>query len=171
MRRPTNLMELEEFIAQLSFDFKCRCVLIAADEALNVWDNFACDSILKYRDTVVGLSHEVDKRLPHRVVDLVRSFINSELEERIRYQQPLEDILSEYLEPIVALQDDDWQLPNFAKMAFYSVWNLLEGVKNQTDNRIFAISISQACEALVLWNIRNNYVKLWWEKWQKLLNE
>src|SRR4051794_19128562 len=78
------------------------------EEALGVWAAYAREhSPLRYSDSVVGMRHEVDVRLPH---DALRS---------AHAGADLADVKGRYREPIVALQDDDLEFPDPIGFAYY----------------------------------------------------
>ena len=91
---------------------KCCCL------ALPIWQTFADSHELTYRDTVVGLRHEVNKNLLYDSVLLCQG--------ATLVKTQLKKLLDEFCDPIVALQDDDWELPEEVRFVFYAVYNLLE---------------------------------------------
>jgi hypothetical protein len=81
-------------------------------EALRVWMAYAAEhSPVRYADSVVGMRHEVDARLPH---DALRS---------ARSGADLADVQRRYQEPIAAMQDCDLEFPDPIKFAYYAIYN------------------------------------------------
>jgi hypothetical protein len=77
-----------------------------------VWDAYATEHApIRYADSVVGMRHGVDMRLPH---DALRSATAG---------ADLADVDGRYREPIVAMQDDDLVFPDPIKFAYYAVYN------------------------------------------------
>ncbi|HEV7424358.1 MAG TPA: hypothetical protein VGO21_04175, partial [Candidatus Paceibacterota bacterium] len=62
------------------------------------------------------------------------------------------EIRRQFDDPIVALQDTDWQLPDEVQKTFYAVYNLIDTllVKEKTvfDESTIYVSINQAADAL-----------------------
>jgi hypothetical protein len=82
------------------------------EHALQVWEEyFPPGSTLTYRESVVGISQELETGLPREAL------------ASIREGRDLADIKSAYCEPIVALQDDDLKLPDPALYAYYAIYN------------------------------------------------
>jgi hypothetical protein len=85
--------------------------LVLCEEALGVWTAYAAaHAPLRYTDSVVGMRHEVDMRLPH---DALRS---------AKAGADLADVGRRYREPIVAMQDDDLEFPDPIQFAYYTVY-------------------------------------------------
>lgn len=82
------------------------------DESLGVWRAYAAEHApLRYADSVVGMRHEVDARLPH---DALRSAQNG---------ADIADVQDRYREPIAAMQDDDLEFPDPVEFAYYAIYN------------------------------------------------
>ncbi len=72
-----------------------------------------------YIDSVVGMEHSVDRGLPRRVVEAIESA------RGVPPPAVVEPLFTEICEPVVALQDDDWALPEDAELTLYAAYNLL----------------------------------------------
>lgn len=81
--------------------------------ALHIWEAYvhACAPIA-YRDSVVGLHHQVDIQLPR---DALRC---------VQVNAPSSDVATRYQEPIVAMHDTDLVLPSDITLAYYAIYNL-----------------------------------------------
>jgi len=140
-------LTLQEFINTLPSNNQFNLAIKLSRLALPIWNNYADKNDLSYRDTVVGLNHLVDK-------DLLRKTINS-VEKHVqikKFSLELSKLRSQFDDPIVALQDGDWDLSDEVKKTFYSVFNLLEHCLGKLYT-IFGeltiyVSINQAVDAL-----------------------
>lgn len=81
-------------------------------EALGAWLAYSAEHApIRYMDTVVGGSHEVDVLIPG---DALRSADAG---------ADLANVDGRYYEPIVAMQDDDLEFPDPIEFAYYAVYN------------------------------------------------
>jgi len=81
--------------------------------ALEIWEGYArAQSPITYQDSVVGITHTLDQRLPRDAF------------ESSRAGRALSGIAARYNEPIVAMQDDDLELPENIEYAYYAIHNL-----------------------------------------------
>jgi hypothetical protein len=86
--------------------------LLLCEEALRIWDAYAArHAPIVYYDSVVGMRHQVDVGLAH---DALRS---------ARLGTDVEGIQERYLEPTVAMQDDDLVFPKTIEFAYYAIYN------------------------------------------------
>src|SRR5689334_21744347 len=120
-------MTLQEFCNILKEEQKFKLAIILAKTALPIWKNFVEDSSLTYRDSVVGMTHNVPKNLLIDTVNEVEKYrAESKIERTFHKNSNLLKLRSYFDDPIVALQDADWELPKAVERIFYSVYNLLE---------------------------------------------
>jgi hypothetical protein len=81
--------------------------------ALGVWEAYlGRHEPVEYIDSVVGLYHCVDSVLPRDSLASVEAGVDRA------------GVVQRYLEPIVALQDDDLELPDHIELAYYAIYNL-----------------------------------------------
>jgi len=96
---------------------------------------------------VVGLTHSVDKSLLTKTIISVEEHLSSNKSKEILF-----NLREQFDDPIVALQDTDWELPGEVQRTFYSVFNLLEACLGNTENSFgdltIYVSINQAIDAL-----------------------
>jgi hypothetical protein len=87
--------------------------LYLASIALKQLKKFEADGIIPrfYTETVCGTCQEVDMNLPSEALECI-----------IEKTDP-NQIAEWYLEPICALQDEDWPLPDAAQFAYYAIYN------------------------------------------------
>jgi hypothetical protein len=101
----------EEFFALPTA--KRRLTLLSlCTRSLAVWEShFSPNASPSYQDSVTGSLQEVNVGLPREALQAVQS--NSEGAS----------ILEKYIEPIVALQDQNLELPEAAEFAYYAIYN------------------------------------------------
>lgn len=102
----------EKFFS-LNEDGKKRAHLFMAELALKSWESSLAQGKvpMSYRETVTGTTQAIDPDLPKRALDSLKSETNSL------------EVAKDYLEPICALQDDDWIFNDDAQMAYYAIYN------------------------------------------------
>ena len=88
----------------------------ACEAAVDVWNRCASRLSLSYRDSVVGSKHHIAPSLPERALAFLA---RGEGEEAA--------LCKEYREPLTAIQDDDWSLPEMALSAFRACDFALKG--------------------------------------------
>ena len=146
-------MTLEEHIENLQKDMQFDIAIRLTKLSLPIWDKYADKNELTYRDTVVGLHHSVDRALPKDTIDAVEKYISTNMINKVIIKNT--DLLSlsrQFSDPIVALQDIDWELPNEVEKTFYAVHNLLDAAlgKEMTafNESTIYVTINQAIDAL-----------------------
>ncbi len=147
-------MTLQEHIDNLpknkQFDIAIRFTRLA----LPIWNKYAKKNEPTYRDTVVGLQHSVKRTLLKNTIDAVEKYIaTNTIGKAILKNTELISLSRQFSDPIVALQDHDWELPNEIKKTFYSVHNLLDSVlgkeKTVFNETTIYVTINQAIDALL----------------------
>ena len=140
-------MTLQEHITALASDKQFSLAISLTKLAVPIWENYVIGNELVYRDTVVGLIHKVDKSLLTKTITAVEEYLRSK-----KSKQLLFNLRTQYDDPIVALQDMDWDLPGEVQKTFYSVFNLLEACLGETETILgeltIYVSINQAIDAL-----------------------
>ncbi len=146
-------MTLKEHIENLQKDMQFDIAIRLTKMSLPIWDKYADKNELTYRDTVVGLHHSVDRALPKDTIDAVEKYISTNMINKVIIKNT--DLLSlsrQFSDPIVALQDIDWELPNEVEKTFYAVHNLLDAAlgKEMTafNESTIYVTINQAIDAL-----------------------
>lgn len=147
-------MSLQEFCDSLSKKKQLELALLLAEKALPVWNKYVDQNKLVYRDSVVGLNHEVPNTLLTDTIKEIKKYISGIA--LLRFFKPKTNLMklnSYFDDPLVALQDLDWEPPIPVEKIFYSVYNLLESVMGKhvtvSNERTIYVSINQAIEALV----------------------
>jgi hypothetical protein len=142
-------MDLNEYIEILPEKKAINLSIKLLEILLPEWEKFAKKpQNLSYFDTVVGLQHKVDKKIIHKTILISKNWLknsNSKLE--------IEKLLENYVEPIVALQDEDWIIPQNIKLIFYSAYNLMCKLNGETET-IFGenqtyLTVNQAIDAIL----------------------
>ena len=146
-------MTLQEFCDSLSKKKQLELALSLNEKALPIWDKYVEQNTLVYRDSVVGLNHEVPNKLLADTIKEIKKYISGiTLLRFLKSKTNLMKLHSHFGDPIVALQDLDWELPVPVEKIFYSIYNLLESVmgKHVTvfEEKTIYVSINQAIEAL-----------------------
>ena len=138
-----NLPEIKQFQLALRF----------IKLALPIWEKYSRENELSYRDTVVGLSHKVDRKLLMNSVLAIENYHQlSKLGKLINGKKDLMRLRVQFDDPVVALQDNDWVLPDEISKVFYSVYNLMGVTINKGKGireSLIYISINQSIVALV----------------------
>ncbi len=120
-------MTLEEHIDNLPKDKQLDIAIRLTRLTLPIWDKYATKNELIYRDTVVGLQHSVDISLLKNTIDAVEKYISTnKINKAIIKNIDLLKFSRQFSDPLVALQDLDWELPNEVERTFYAVHNLLD---------------------------------------------
>ena len=146
-------MTLQEYVDSLPKGKQFALALRLTKLALPIWAKYSEENTLTYRDTVVGLTHRVDKELLQNTIEAVETYLSLSKWEKFRDgRRALLKLRVQFDDPVVALQDADWELPDEVLKAFYAVCNLIDAVigEDQTtfgDTTIY-VSINQAADAL-----------------------
>jgi hypothetical protein len=99
---------------ELSSPRKRKAHTYLAQIALRKWEEFSKSGSVprSYIESVAGTNQSVDFDLPRKAFDCVIGGLDAS------------EIQKQYGEPICALQDDDWALPEEAVYAYYAIYNL-----------------------------------------------
>jgi hypothetical protein len=145
-------MTLQEFIETLDEGQQNALALIFCEKTLAIWDAFSEVNSLEYTETVIGTHHTVSSDILARTVECIKA------EMRLKGSQSeiINSLKSEFKDPVVALQDSDWELPKPVELSFFCFKNFLDRMDGQTttvfnEPQIFVV-INQAIEALMLFN-------------------
>jgi hypothetical protein len=146
-------MTLEEYIDNLSIDKQFDIAIRLTKLALPIWDKYAEKNELTYRDTVVGLQHSVDRAILKNTIYAVEKYISTNfINKAIIKNIDLLSLSSQFSDPIIALQDLDWELPDEIERTFYAVHNLLDSAlgkeKTAFNETTIYVTINQVIVAL-----------------------
>lgn len=92
-----------------------------------IWNEYTLKNNIAYTDSVVGMHHSVSKGLIKRAIKLFKGYLknNGAFLKKINKIQ-LKLLFKEYLEPRVALIDDDLELPKNVGAIFLAGYYLTE---------------------------------------------
>lgn len=146
-------MTLEEHIDNLPKDKRFDIAIRLTRLTLAIWNNYADKNELTYRDTVVGLLHSVDRTLLKNTIDSVEKYIlTNRINKAIIKNFDLIPFSKHFSDPIIAVQDSDWELPYEVERTFYAVHNLLVSAlgkeKSVFNETTIYVTINQAIDAL-----------------------
>lgn len=140
-------MDLDEYCKRLPKEKLFNLAISLCEKTLPIWDAYSVNNKLSYRDSVVGLLHEVNTDILSKSISSCRKCPFENTPNKLE----LQNLLKEFEDPIVALQDLDWELPSAVKLTFYAVYNLLEGIQKPItvfDELTQYVSVNQAVNAL-----------------------
>lgn len=146
-------MTLQEYMDSLPKDQQFKVAIKLTKLVLPIWEEYAENNKTSYSDTVVGLTHSVNKNLLRYTVHSVEKYVETTflLKPMIKNTE-LIVLKNNFSDPIVALQDLEWELPHPVLMAFYSIHNLLDAAlgkeKTVFDESTIYVTVNQAIDAL-----------------------
>jgi hypothetical protein len=153
---------LPRFLA-LGEDERLSALLVACLPALIVWREFAVAARPRFRDSIVYRSHPIDVRLPARALDEV---------DRRHDHPDVAATLQAYVEPIISLQEGEWELPRGSERiehAYYAVY-LLHRLTFVPETHVTptlvlnqAISATRSSERFDTFEER---YAAWWSEWE-----
>jgi hypothetical protein len=140
-------MSLQSYTESLPKEKQFRLAVKMARLALPIWQSYAAANELYYIDTVVGMKHTVDKQLLENTINAMEEQLNANAGG-----SKLLHLAQQFIDPIVALQDLDWELPNDVQNVFYSVNSLMEAVRGK-EKTVFGestiyVSLNQSIDAI-----------------------
>ncbi len=146
-------MTLQKLTESLPAEKQFELALQLAKHSLSIWKKFVVHNKLTYHDSIVGLKHVVDKNLLEGTLVAIEIYLAAKtIKKEFNDQDVLLELNKQFEDPIVALQDDDWELPDEVLKTFYAVYNLLHatiGIKKTAfDENTVYVSINQSIDAL-----------------------
>lgn len=146
-------MTLQEFCNSLSKKKQIELAIVLIEKALPLWNQFAEQNELKYIDSVVGMNHQVPKKLiPDTINEIKKYATGSSFMRLFKSKTKLVKMRTYYDDPVIAMQDFDWELPYCIERIFYSTYNLLETILGKEyasfNERTIFVAINQAIDAL-----------------------
>jgi hypothetical protein len=146
-------MTLQNYISSLSIEKQLKLAVRLAKLALPIWENYAGKNKLAYRDSVVGLKHTVIKDLLKETIDLIEQYpVLDKPDNSDGSEDKILTLYRKFSDPVIALQDSDWELPDEVTQTFYSIYNLIdtiiEGRQIHFSGISFYVSINQVIDAL-----------------------
>ncbi len=124
---------LQELINGLPQQGQVAMAVHFAELAMPIWTRFAEKDDRSYVDGVVGLRHVISATLPQEALAIMKAELSQPGHCRSETgAAALKALSHEFVEPIVALQDDDWELPEPVRLVFFAHSNLLEYLNGKT---------------------------------------
>ncbi len=142
-------MSLKEYTAALTEKQRFNLAIELIEQLLPIWNDFSSNKKnLEYVDTVVAMYHSVDKEIIERTTKLAKKWIDNESDKK-----ELQRLNNWFSDPIVALQDFDWEIPENIQLIFYSAHNLLGKLNGETktifgDEQLY-LAINQAIDSII----------------------
>jgi hypothetical protein len=135
--------EVRDAFETLDASTRARCLVLLCEPCLEHVRKYFADPVNReYRDSVVGLAHEVDVDLPVRALSAIRAA------RGIPSASVLDSLLVDYQEPLTAHQDDDLRISDArAEYAYLAIYNLVRSCKNPDDTAIGWLVVRQALSA------------------------
>ena len=101
-------MTLQELTSNLPKERQLELALKLIKFAMPIWDKFADNNKLWYRDTVVGLEHSVERNLLLDTINEVGNYLSvNQIQKIFIKNADLLPFSRKFSDPIVALQDSD----------------------------------------------------------------
>ena len=152
-RRPFLYMTLQDAVNSFSERKQLDLALALVTKALPIWHAYAEERDLMYRDTFVGLQHQIAKEILENTVNSVKEhLIMNKWVKSFSGKGNLINALGAFQEPITAIQDRDLVLPYPVERIFYAVYNLLSAIVGEkvavSGEQTIYIAINQAADAL-----------------------
>jgi hypothetical protein len=148
-----NYDSLIDFVNGLDEERQYTLALLLVEKALPLWEEHASKNALEYFDSVVGMHHVINKDIVARALDTVKK----ELAKRNSQLNELAALKKEFMEPLVALQDSDWELPYPVQHTLYAASNLVKKITGESitpfDEPLIYVVINQAFDALISANV------------------
>lgn len=147
-------MSISDFVNTLERKNQIELAIELIEIGLPVWENYNTKNQIEYTDSVVGMYHKIDKKLIHKSIRLLKRINkkNTFLMDKI-YGIKFKNLKKEIREPIVARQDNDFELPETVELILFSTSNLIDyatGIKvNHANENLASVSINQSIEAII----------------------
>jgi hypothetical protein len=146
-------MSLREYCNLLPEKRKKELAIKLIKTALPVWEKFCEKGKLTYRDSTVWMKHNVDKNLLQDAIKEAENIPENFDELKTNgFGGRIKNLYDDFTDPITAIHDEDWKLPESAEKIFFSVYNLLTAIifkdENDTGESNYYISINQAIDVI-----------------------
>jgi len=140
-------MIFEEYCETLDEQKLAAIAISLCEVALFNWDHYTKNNKLRYKDTIAALYHEVRPQLLADTLAEVKNIYSNAGQS----QTQINKLLNEFTDPLVAIDDNDWSLPNKVQKSFQSIYHLACGV--EVKRVVFGelthyLAINQAIEAI-----------------------
>jgi len=146
-------MTLIDLVNSLEKKIQIGLAIELIEIGLPIWEDYNSENQIEYTDSVVGVYHKIDKELIRISIKLLSKINkpNNILTKKINGIK-LKTLYDEIREPVVAKQDDDFEIPLEVELILYSTSNLIEYVhgkeKSAFSENLAYVSINQSIEAI-----------------------
>jgi hypothetical protein len=146
-------MSLPELINSFKKKNQIELAIEFIEIGLPIWENYNSENRIEYTDSVVGMYHKINKNLIEKSIKLLKKTNrqNNFLTDKINALK-IKSLHDEIREPVVAREDDDFEIPIEVELILYSTSNLIEYVMGKThgslNENLAYISINQSIDAI-----------------------
>jgi len=146
-------MTLTELVNNLEKKAQIELAIELIEIGLPIWENYNSENPIEYNDSVVGMYHKIDKNLIAKSIKLLKKINgwNNFLAKKINNRK-IKILHDEIREPVVARQDDDFEIPIDVELILFSTANLIEFVMGKRisafDENMAYVSINQSIDAI-----------------------
>ncbi|MGB1269692.1 MAG: hypothetical protein ACPG45_08120 [Flavobacteriaceae bacterium] len=146
-------MPLTEIVNSLEKKTQIDLAIELIEIGLPIWESYNSENRIEYTDSVVGMYHKVNKNLIEKSIKLLKKINrqNNFLTNKINAFK-IKSLHDEIREPVVAREDDDFEIPEEVELILYSTSNLIEYAMGKTHNslneNLAYISINQSIDAI-----------------------
>ena len=153
-------MDLPEFIDSLNEKNQIKLATELIEIGVPTWDKYVSKTPIEYTDSAVGMEHKIDNKLISKVLKLaIKINDRPKIISKLIYRNRLQKLYNEIREPIVALQDDDFEIPLKVELILLSAYNLIEFLNGKkisfTKENVIYISINQSIDSITQSGILN----------------
>jgi len=147
-------MALKDFVNGLDENSQIELAIELIEIGLPIWENYNLENPIEYKDSVVGMNHKINKNLIKKSIKILKNINrhNNFIVKKIN-EFKIINIQNEIREPVVARQDDDFEIPIEVELILFSTSNLINYVKGdryniQSENLVY-VSINQSIDAII----------------------
>ena len=146
-------MPLSELIDSFKKKNQIELAIELIEIGLPIWENYNSENRIEYTDSVVGMYHKINKNLIEKSIKLLKKINgqNNFLTDKINGLK-IKSLHDEIREPVVAREDDDFEIPTEVELILYSTSNLIEYIMGKShsslNENLAYISINQSIDAI-----------------------
>ncbi len=146
-------MPLTELVNSFEKKNQIELAIELIEIGLPIWKKHNSEKQIEYTDSVVGMYHKINKNLIEKSIKLLKKINgkNSFLTDKMNGIK-IKSLHDEIREPVVAREDDDFEIPTEVELILYSTSNLIEYVMgkkaNSLNENLAYISINQSIDAI-----------------------
>ena len=154
-------MPLSELINSFEKKDRIEIAIELIEIGLPIWKNYNLQNRIEYTDSVVGMYHKINKNLIEKSIKLLKNINrqNNFMADKIN-ELKIKSLHDEIREPVVAREDDDYEIPIEVELILYSTSNLIQYVMGKSyswlNENLAYISINQSIDAITKSGILNS---------------